>query len=99
MMPVTFTGVPDNSVGLNLACRAAATADCFNNGCPLTALAEITFPLSSTVTCTLTTPDAWAALAIGGYAGWGRLMALPLSTPPEIGARGACRGVASHTPG
>ena len=27
-------------------------------------------------------------LAIGGYAGLGKLIALPLSTPPEIGARG-----------
>src|SRR4030095_9864604 len=33
-------------------------------------------------------PEAWAALAIGGYAGFGKLMALPFRTPPEIGARG-----------
>src|SRR5687767_13493704 len=39
-------------------------------------------------TCTTTVPEAWAALAIAGYAGLGKLMALPLRTPPETGARG-----------
>src|SRR5687768_2908642 len=39
-------------------------------------------------TCTTTVPEAWAALAIGGYDGFGKLIALPFRTPPEIGARG-----------
>ena len=40
------------------------------------------------VTWTTTVPEACACLAIGGYAGFGRLIAFPLSTPPEIGALG-----------
>jgi len=61
--------------------------------------AEITLPPSSTVICTVTVPDAFAALAIAGYTGWGLLIALPLSTPPEIGALGVdLRGGAGGTP-
>src|ERR1044072_7527319 len=52
------------------------------------AFAETTLPFSSISTCTVTVPAACAALAIAGYAGLGKLMALPFSTPPEIGARG-----------
>ena len=88
MMPVTLTGCPDNLVGENLAPRAAAAATARSNGWPETAAAEITLPFSSIVTWTTTVPDAWACRAIGGYAGFGRLIALPLSTPPEIGALG-----------
>jgi hypothetical protein len=88
MTPVTFTGAPDKSVGENLAWLAACTAACCKSGWPVTARAEITLPDSSIVTCTVTVPEACVALAIGGYAGFGRLMALPLSTPPEMGALG-----------
>src|SRR6185295_9146766 len=88
MTPVTLTGCPDNLVGENLAPRAAAAATARNSGWPDTAAAEITLPFSSIVTCTTTVPAAWACRAIGGYAGLGRLIALPLSTPPEIGALG-----------
>src|SRR5256885_10722571 len=87
-MPVTFTGCPESFVGENLAWRAAATATACSKGCPEIACAETTLPFSSISTWTTTVPAACAALAIGGYAGLGRLIALPLSTPPEIGARG-----------
>src|SRR5688572_24248020 len=50
--------------------------------------AEIILPLSSTVICTVTVLEAFAAFAIAGYGGWGLLIALPFSTPPEIGALG-----------
>ncbi len=43
-----------------------------------------TLPDSSIKTCTLTEPLARTALAAAGYGGVGRLVALPLSTPPEI---------------
>src|SRR5882672_3117776 len=92
MTPVTLTGCPDSLVGENLAPRAAATATACSNGWPDTACAEITLPFSSIVTWTTTVPEAWACLAIGGYAGLGRLIAFPLSTPPEIGALGGGGG-------
>src|SRR6185503_21143700 len=88
MTPVTFTGCPDSLVGENLAPRAAETATPCSSGCPDTACAEITLPFSSITTWTTTVPDACAVRAIAGYAGLGRLIAFPLSTPPEIGARG-----------
>src|SRR5687767_1351700 len=88
MTPVTLTGWPDSFVGENLAPRAAATATALSNGCPETADAEVTLPFSSIVTCTTTVPPACAWRAIGGYGGLGKLMALPFSTPPEIGALG-----------
>src|SRR5207247_8425184 len=75
-------------VGENLAPRAAATATACNSGCPETACADMTLPFSSIVTCTTTVPEACACLAMGGYGGFGRLIALPFSTPPEIGALG-----------
>src|SRR4030095_2207880 len=84
MMPVTLTGCPDSLVGENFALRAAATATACNNGCPETACAEVTLPFSSTVTWTMTVPEAFAVLAIGGYAGLGKLIAFPFNTPPEI---------------
>src|SRR5205814_10102619 len=59
-----------------------------SNGWPDTACAEITLPFSSIVTWTTTVPEACACLAIGGYTGCGRLIAFPLSTPPEMGALG-----------
>src|SRR4051794_18267677 len=83
MTPVTFTGCPDRSVGLNRAPRAADSAAARSRGCPLTALAEITRPDSSIVTCTDTVPLARTALAAAGYGGAGRLVALPFSTPPD----------------
>src|SRR5689334_5073262 len=58
------------------------------------AFAETTLPFSSISTWTVTVPAACAAFAIAGYAGLGKLMALPFSTPPEIGARGGA-GVAA----
>src|SRR5207302_2134835 len=70
-------------VGLNLAPRAADSAAARRSGWPLTALAEITLPLSLISTWTLTAPPARTALAAGGYGGFGRLVAFPLSTPPE----------------
>ena len=88
MTPVTFTGCPDSLVGENLAPRAAETATPCSSGCPDTACAEITLPFSSITTWTTTVPDACAVRAIAGYAGLGRLVAFPFSTPPEIGARG-----------
>src|SRR6267143_5763631 len=88
MTPVTLTGCPDNLVGENLAPRAAAAATACSSGWPEIACAEITLPFSSIVTCTTTVPEACACLAMGGYAGFGRLIAFPLSTPPEIGALG-----------
>src|SRR5215813_10649067 len=88
MTPVTLTGCPESFVGENLACLAALTATACNKGCPDTACAETTLPFSSISTWTTTVPAACAALAIGGYAGFGKLMALPLRTPPEMGARG-----------
>src|SRR6185295_13857015 len=75
-------------VGENLADFAAPTAAACNSGCPETAWAETTLPFSSMSTCTTTVPEACAARAIGGYAGLGKLIALPLRTPPEMGARG-----------
>ena len=66
MTPVTLTAWPDNFVGLNFACRAAATAAARNSGWPLTGVAEITLPCSSTVTWTVTVPEAFAARATGG---------------------------------
>ena len=88
MTPVTFTGCPESFVGENLAPRAAPTATACSNGWPDTARAEITLPFSSMVTWTTTVPEACACLAIGGYAGFGRLIAFPFKTPPEIGALG-----------
>src|SRR5215510_942944 len=86
--PVTLTGCPESFVGENFAERAAPTAAPCNRGCPDTACAETTLPFSSISTCTTTVPEACAALAIGGYAGFGKLIALPFRTPPEMGARG-----------
>ena len=82
--PDTFTACPESCVGLNRAPRAAATAAARSSGCPLTALAETTLPLSSIKTWTVTAPLARTALAAGGYGGFGRLVALPFNTPPEI---------------
>lgn len=49
------------------------------------ARAEMTLPLTSMTTSTMTTPAMRALLAAGGYVGFGRLMALPFKTPPETG--------------
>lgn len=95
--PLTFTGSPIKEVGENFACQAARTQTCCNIGWPETGLAEVTFPYSSMTTWTTTVPAALAARASAGYSGFGRLMALPLSTPPEIGARLADWGFAGST--
>src|SRR5438105_9987700 len=88
MMPVIFTGWPDRSVGVNFAIFAACSAACCNSDGPLTAFAEITLPFMSMTTSTSTTPVERARLAISGYMGAGRLSALPLSMPPEMGLSG-----------
>src|SRR5215212_9328169 len=49
--------------------------------CPFRAFAESTFPSSSSVTCTVTLPEAFAARAVAGYAGFGRLTARLFSIP------------------
>ena len=94
-MPVTLTGTPFNSVGGNRAPFAARSADDRNNGWPLTALAETTLPLSSIKTSTLTEPLARTAFAAGGISGIGKLIAFPLSSPPEtvFGTGGGASGV------
>src|SRR2546423_6322903 len=88
MMPVIFTGWPDRSVGVNFANFAACSAACCNSDGPLTAFAEITLPFVSMTTLTSTIPIVRARLAISGYMGAGRLRALPLSMPPEMGLSG-----------
>src|ERR1044071_4657364 len=80
-----FTGWPESSVGEKRALCAACTAACLRSMWPLVALAAITLPISSMTTSTTTMPEARALLAAGGYAGFGKLTALPLSTPPETG--------------
>src|SRR5260370_28100520 len=89
---LTLRGWPESLVGVNFDGRAAPTAAACSSGCPDTAWAEITFPFSSMVICTLTWPDACALRAIGGYCGCTRRTAFPFSTPPEIGARGVGLG-------
>jgi hypothetical protein len=64
--------------------RAAAAADACSSIWPLKAVAETTFPFSSTSTRTVTWPEACAALAMAGYAGCTSRIAFPFSTPPEI---------------
>src|SRR6185295_10368953 len=54
--PVTFTGSPISDVGLNRAWSAAVTDGGCNSGCPDTAFASMTVPISSTVTWTATVP-------------------------------------------
>ena len=66
MTPETFTGWPERSVGLKWAPRAAATAAGLSSGCPLTALAEMTLPVSLINTWTVTAPDARTARAAAG---------------------------------
>ena len=72
-------------IGLNLDWRAAASAGRRSRELPLVALAEVTFPLSSTKTSTATCPAARICLAIGGYAGFGRETARPFKTPALTG--------------
>src|SRR5256714_10259537 len=88
MMPVIFTGWPDRSVGVNFAIFAACSAACNNMDGPRTAFAEITLPFVSMTTSTSTVPATRVRLAMSGYAGAGRLRALPLSMPPEMGLSG-----------
>src|SRR5689334_5372135 len=88
-MPVTLTGLPEIVVGEKRARRAAATAAGLSMAIPSTAFADTTLPSSSSRTSTVTRPSARNPLAFGGYSGMGRLMALPLRTPPETGACGA----------
>src|SRR5205085_6745488 len=53
------------------------------------ALAEMTRPVTSTITATVTRPEACAFRAAMGYSGTGRFNARPLSTPPDTGLTGA----------
>src|SRR6185503_7545451 len=94
MTPETFTGWPESFVGENLAPLAAAAAAARRSGWPLTAEADTTLPFSSMSTWTLTDPPARTAFAAGGYGGFGRLIALPFRTPPEI-----CFGTSFFTGG
>src|SRR5690348_13984373 len=89
MIPETLTGCPERRVGLNLAPRAAATAAACKSGWPPAAEAETTLPVSSISTCTCTAPLARTARAAAGYVGFGRLIALPFRTPPEMVFGGA----------
>jgi len=73
-------------VGEKQARRAASTDAACNNGCPLNARASSMQPRSFTTILTATAPDARAAFAIGGYGGFGKLMARPFNIPPSIGA-------------
>src|SRR6185295_1667273 len=82
--PFTFTAWPLTLVGVNLACLAAVTAADCSSGCPDTLRAAITFPYSSIVISTVSVPDAFAAFAMAGYSGGGRVMAFPFRTPPEM---------------
>jgi hypothetical protein len=84
MVPLTFTWLPPTIAGRKVACRAAASAAGRNSGWPLTAFAEVTLPFSSTVTWTTTGPDALAALATGGYGGFGKLVARLSSAPADM---------------
>src|SRR5216684_6606619 len=88
MTPLTFTGCPESLVGVNFDDRAAPTAAACSKGWPEVAWAATTLPFSSIKTCTTTCPEACALRAIGGYGGCTRWTALPLSTPPDIGACG-----------
>ena len=54
---------------------------------PLVAVAETTFPVSSSTTLTSTTPEVLIRFAASGYVGAGSDNAVPLSTPPETGFR------------
>jgi hypothetical protein len=85
--PLTLTGCPESIVGLNLACLAAETAADLSKDGPETASAETTFPRSSISTFTVTWPVMCCCLAIAGYVGCGKLIALPLRTPPDTGTR------------
>src|SRR5215831_10173612 len=85
MVPETFTGAPDNLVGEKRACLAASTAASRSGAGPERAVAEITAPLSSTMTCTSTLPEVLERRAMSGYLGTGKLSAFPFSTPPETG--------------
>src|SRR3712207_2573957 len=94
MTPLVLTGRPERSVGVKVERRAASAAACCKSAWPETAEAEMTLPLSSTTTCTVTAPEARAARAADGYCGAAMLTALPFRTPPEMAfsARGAGPG-------
>lgn len=84
MMPETFIGCPESSVGEKRARRAASTAAPRNIGGPLVACAATTFPSTSIETSTVTVPVTPARLAISGYSGFGKLISLLLTTLLEI---------------
>src|SRR6266567_873327 len=95
-MPVTFTGIPESFVGEKCARYAAFTAASRSIPGPLRARAETTLPVSSTTTSTCTTPSVRIRRATSGYTGVGRLIAFPLSTPPDTGfSKGRGAGGAS----
>jgi cytochrome c peroxidase len=54
-----------------------------SRGCPLTAFASVTRPVSEMVTCTSTVPDMLYFLALGGYRGCALLMTPPQDTAPK----------------
>ena len=85
MSPETLTGCPESLVGENRARSAACTATSFKRPGPDVATAEITFPVSSTTTSTVTMPAVLRRRALSGYIGDGKLRAIPLRTPPETG--------------
>src|SRR5688500_51446 len=87
MTPDTLTGWPESFVGENLAFSAAWTAASRRIVGPLVAVAETTLPVSSRTTSTETRPDALMRLAASGSTGCGKVIAVPFSTPPEIGFR------------
>src|SRR5215467_4504467 len=84
MIPETFTGFPSSRVGEKRDPQAALTDAARRSGWPATGCAEKMLPSSSISTSTETAPAARTARAAGGYLGFGRLIAFPLSTPPEI---------------
>lgn len=94
-MPVAFTGRPSIRTGEKRDRRAAVSADCRSSGCPLTARADVTLPLSSIVTWTVTGPEARTARAGAGYTGVARFNARPFSEPAFTGPVGRGVGVSA----
>lgn len=82
--PNTFTGLPPVNSGLKVVSNAACFAAALSNRCPVTGVAWVTIPFSSTTICTLTSPRTLALTAAGGVTGIGRVKAFSFNTPPEI---------------
>ena len=89
--PATLIGVPARRVGLNLELQAAALAEGWRSGWPLTGSAETTFPASSISSLTSTMPCTLATRASSDSFGRGKEMAYPFTTPPfTVRVFGAC---------